>query len=104
MNELNDLQDWYAAQCDGEWEHSHGVKIESCDNPGWWVKIDLKRTALEEVPFSAIQEGDSHPTNPQGEWMRCYVQDHIFHGAGDPAKLQKVLHIFLDWAKRYKQS
>ncbi|WP_327048834.1 immunity 53 family protein [Microbispora sp. NBC_01189] len=22
------LQRWYAAQCDGEWEHAYGVKID----------------------------------------------------------------------------
>ncbi len=31
---------WYAERCDGEWEHHHGVKVESLDNPGWRLEID----------------------------------------------------------------
>jgi hypothetical protein len=34
MDALSRLQAWYFAQCDGEWEHSYGIHIENCDNPG----------------------------------------------------------------------
>ena len=29
------LQKWYKSQCNGDWEHSFGIKIETLDNPGW---------------------------------------------------------------------
>lgn len=29
------LQKWYKSQCDGDWEHEYGIKIETVDNPGW---------------------------------------------------------------------
>jgi hypothetical protein len=45
MDEFSELQDWYAAHCNGEWEHQHGVVIESLDNPGWWVKIGKAKFA-----------------------------------------------------------
>jgi hypothetical protein len=32
---LNELQVWYGAQCNGSWEHTYGIKIETLDNPGW---------------------------------------------------------------------
>ncbi|MFT5930929.1 MAG: hypothetical protein ACI93G_000001, partial [Hyphomonas sp.] len=38
---------WYQSQCDGDWEHSFGLKIESLDNPGWSVHVDLEGTSLE---------------------------------------------------------
>ena len=41
MDELQLLQEWYVAQCDGDWEHSYGVKIDTLDNPGWSLKVDL---------------------------------------------------------------
>jgi hypothetical protein len=28
------LMRWYAAHCDGEWEHTYGVVIDTLDNPG----------------------------------------------------------------------
>ena len=39
---LNRIQDWYKINCDGDWEHSYGYKIETLDNHGWSVIIDLK--------------------------------------------------------------
>lgn len=45
-NLLEWLQDWYLQQCDGEWEHFYGVKIETLDNPGWYIEIDLNDTTL----------------------------------------------------------
>lgn len=38
---LSDLQDWFARQCDGDWEHQAGISIETTDNPGWFVQVDL---------------------------------------------------------------
>ncbi|MEH0820740.1 Imm53 family immunity protein [Micromonospora sp. CPCC 205714] len=46
------LQAWYATQCDGEWEHEFGIQIETVDNPGWSVSIDLGDTALSGCPTS----------------------------------------------------
>jgi hypothetical protein len=34
MNILAELQTWYRAQCNGEWEHVWGMTIQSTDNPG----------------------------------------------------------------------
>ena len=40
------LQSWSSEQCDGDWEHEWGVTIETVDNPGWFVKVNLEETAL----------------------------------------------------------
>ena len=49
--EMNDnllwLMNWYAQQCDGDWEHENGIKIGTLDNPGWYIKIMLGGTELE---------------------------------------------------------
>jgi Immunity protein 53 len=57
MNALQRLQDWYSAQCDGDWEHQQGVRIESLDNPGWALDIDLADTALADKPFTEVKRG-----------------------------------------------
>ena len=56
MELLLKLQKWYASQCDGHWEHSSGITIESMDNPGWWVKINLKGTSLENKKFELFSK------------------------------------------------
>ncbi|MHC3815880.1 Imm53 family immunity protein [Streptomyces sp. DT9] len=56
---LDWLQNWYAQQCDGDWEHEWGVKIATLDNPGWTIEIDLKETDLEEREYTLQEVGRS---------------------------------------------
>jgi hypothetical protein len=55
-NNLEFLQDWYSSNCDGDWEHSFGIKIETLDNPGWAITIDLENTEWEDLQFSKSEE------------------------------------------------
>src|SRR5688572_681800 len=97
---LSRLQRWYAAQCDGNWEHQYGVKIETLDNRGWLVKIDLTGTALERVLFSAVRDGTDLQGWPQSDrWIHCHVVNQVWQGAGDETKLECILDLFLKWAE-----
>lgn len=95
---LTRLMVWYAAQCNSEWENRYGISIQSCDNPGWWVKIDLAGTVLQGRPFTSIRRGDMASLDPQPPWLHCYVEEQVFNGAGDPTTLEEILKVFLDWA------
>jgi len=94
-NLLDDLQGWYEAQCDGDWEHSYGITIETLDNPGWSVRINLEGTGLEDVPFTEIEIDADQGTK---HWLRCRRCGNTFVGFGSPDKLQTILDIFLMWA------
>ncbi len=43
MNNINTLlytlNQWYKSKCNGIWEHSNGLTLETLDNPGWHLKI-----------------------------------------------------------------
>jgi len=54
-DELSWLQQWYSAQCDGEWEHGSGITIETLDNPGWSVEICVEGTELASAPFEPVK-------------------------------------------------
>jgi hypothetical protein len=98
---LQDLQGWYAEQCDGDWEHTYGVERTRCDNPGWLVKIDLVGTELRTRPFDPIAEQVDTSGFQQGDrWLHCFVKDEVWHGAGDETKLAVILKTFLEWAGR----
>src|SRR5664280_3839686 len=56
MNELQQLQGWYESQCDGDWEHTYGLRIETLDNPGWSLTVDLEDTDLEAKEFRRSRE------------------------------------------------
>ena len=95
---LSQLQEWYARQCDGDWEHQHGVKINTLDNPGWRVTIDLAGTDLEARQFEPIERGLEDDASR--DWHSLSVKEKKFEGAGDPSKLAFILRTFLDWADR----
>ena len=93
-NELEELQAWYKSHCDGDWEHTYGLKLFTLDNPGWAVEIELAATELSERPFSPIRN-----LSPQQEWIDCEVADGKFSGHGGPTMLGRILRAFLDWAQ-----
>jgi hypothetical protein len=47
LDDLEWLEHWYATQCHGDWAEDRGVMIESLDNPGWMLRVDLRGTELE---------------------------------------------------------
>jgi hypothetical protein len=101
MNTLERLQAWYSRQCNGVWEHSYGITIETCDNPGWWIKINLAGTPLHNREFIEIAQGvDEQRFTQDSNWLSCHSENGIWNGAGDETKLEAILEIFLAWAER----
>ena len=72
MNELQRLQKWYLAQCNGDWEHQYGVTIGTLDNPGWWLRIELADTNLETVVFPEISIERS-----KTDWVHCKIENFV---------------------------
>lgn len=108
-DELRWLEQWYAARCDGEWEHAYGVTIETLDNPGWIVRVDLVGTPLEprSTPDQIVyQEGvtDADDPNTPSSWIVCRVRERQFQGAGDPSRLREILRRFRAWIDRASPS
>jgi hypothetical protein len=97
MNELQRLQHWYTSQCNEDWEHSFGVKIETLDNPGWWLEVDLRETDLSGKEFNTISRGDSED---DVDWIHCKVESDKFVGSGGASNLAELLQHFLAWAGR----
>lgn len=95
MSRLAEIAQWYISNCDGEWEHQYGLKIGTLDNPGWSVVINLDETNLNGKAFQRIEDHQSPDS-----WIVCWVEANTFHGVGDPARLEEILGIFLDWRNR----
>jgi hypothetical protein len=87
------LQSWYLSHANGDWEHQHGITLETLDNPGWHVSIDLEETELEKKEFVSLRI----ETNEQ-DWITCRVENKKFEGFCGPNNLQKVLNAFREWA------
>ncbi len=90
MNTIEKIQDWYAAQCNGDWEHYYGVAIDTLDNPGWSVSIDLVGSNLESVAMQPYKHD-----NGAHDWVFCEIRDGKFTGNGDASKLNIILEVFI---------
>mgnify|MGYP000302370884 CR=1 FL=1 len=91
-NIVDALQNWYYAQCDDDWEHEFGIKIDTLDNPGWTVEIDLRNTELENKKFEEVDQ----QTN-ENDWVQCTVKDGKYCAAGGPKNLTDIIDIFITW-------
>jgi len=91
---LEELESWYYSNCNKDWEHQFGIKIDTLDNPGWRVEIDLEETKLEDISFEEVNN-----IEPELEWIVCKVENKKFTGVGGPKELNDILKVFISWAK-----
>lgn len=91
---LERLERWYQSYCDGDWEHSEGVEIDTLDNPGWRVKVSLANTNLESRPFERIVVERS-----EDDWLQAWVENNVWNAAAGPLNLTEALDTFLSWAE-----
>jgi hypothetical protein len=101
---LPKLQAWYLSHCDGDWEHSYGVRIDTLDNPGWSITVDLVGTELEHTPLTSTLFGVSEEDAIQGgsgnvNWHVCKRSESQFLGYGGPRDLSMLINVFLSWAE-----
>lgn len=92
-NALAELQAWYAQQCDGEWEQTYGISLQSHEGPGWRLRVDLAWTALDGKPFEAVDK------RRKERWLICQVNADQFVGACDLHSLEELVLTFIDWAR-----
>jgi len=90
------LQNWFQNECNGDWEHTFGIKIETLDNPGWLVKIDLSETDYENI---VLDTGYFESNNE--DWYHIKIEKSIFNGVGDLSKLEFLLNEFRSIIERY---
>jgi hypothetical protein len=92
------LQGWYATQCNGDWEHEYGVSIETLDNPGWFLKIDLRGTSMGGLTFprNEVHRGEH-------DWFIAGLVDDRFEVACGPLNLGEAIHQFRLWAAEPKR-
>jgi hypothetical protein len=88
------LQQWYRNECNGDWEHSFGISIETLDNPGWLISIDLEETAWAGtvIPLARFERSDT-------DWMQYEFTDTTFTGCGGVGNLAEIVEAFLEVAK-----
>jgi len=91
------IENWFLSQCNGDWEHSEGIRIETLDNPGWHIRINLEGTNLQEIEYNSglIEKNEN-------DWYCITVKDGIYEANGDPNKLNYLLNNFMNFVLKNK--
>ena len=89
---ISELERWYASQCNGNWEHSYGVKIETLDNPGWRVRIALQGTKRQDAKLERVRINRA-----DDDWVQYWVEKMQFNIVCGPKNLSEAIAIFVHW-------
>lgn len=90
-NILEWLSEWYINNCDGDWEHNYGITIDTIDNPGWSISIDLMGLSIKfpTIPWVFVEKSEN-------DWYGYKIENDRFEASGDPTKLEFLLSMFRD--------
>jgi hypothetical protein len=92
MTSLERLEKWYSSHCNGDWEHQCGVRINTLDNPGWRMQINLRGTKAETEIFNRMKLDRT-----KDDWLNCWTENQWFNAACGPSNLSEVIEIFCEW-------
>ena len=56
MNHIQEIRDWFEENSDGDGEHENGVLIQTIDNPGGMVDVNIVGTDLEDIHFELFSK------------------------------------------------
>lgn len=86
------LEDWLLKNSNDDWEHCNGIKIETVDNPGWYVEFDVRDTSYESYVFNRIEN-----KRGKNDWVICFMDNGTIKASGGPQNLNEILEIIKLW-------
>lgn len=98
VSPLDFMTAWFAQQCDGDWEHDLGIRIETLDNPGWALDIRLGDTGLEGIATDWEREEAS-----EGDWLHWRSTGDMFEARCSPTNLSRALGAFQTFASSARE-
>lgn len=91
MENILFLTKWFEENCDGDWEHNYKISIETLDNPGWYLKVELSDTK-DEGKLLSLKVFEN-----ENDWHEASSDGNTFTAYGDISKLLKLLSIFKEF-------
>jgi hypothetical protein len=86
MDSLEWLQWYYFDLCDGDWEHTYGIRIDAIEE-GWTLSINIGDTTFEDFEYDRVDTKNYH----------CWLENRVFKGAGDNDTLDSMIGEFRRW-------
>ena len=93
-NDLEWLDGWYQRQCNGEWEHTQGVRLKSLDRSGLAFDDQAGGNLGGEYSSSAVAPG--YAERRLASMLDCR---RVLRGSGDPRKLEQIIGVFRRWVE-----
>jgi hypothetical protein len=87
------LTEWFMAQCNGDWEHDEGIRIETLDNPGWALDVRIANTELE----GSVTDWHRDETS-EHVWVHWRSTGQAFEARCGPKDLARALAAFQAFA------
>ena len=88
------LESLLRSLCDGEWEHGNGIRIETLDNPGWAISIEVEGTDLECHAFESISL-----RRTEDDWMDCHLEGTVLQAFCGPGNLKEAIDTLRRWVE-----
>ena len=92
---LSFVTEWYQRHCDGEWEHAYGVRVDTIDNPGWSIEIDLVGTELQGSKLDWVKDG----ADADEVWLFWRSTGTKFEAACGAGDLDRAFSAFKNFAE-----
>jgi hypothetical protein len=86
IDNLEWLQWYYFDLCNGDWEHTYGIKINAVEE-GWTLSIDIADTTFEDFEYDHVDTENYH----------CWLESRVFKGTGDRDTLDEMIGEFRRW-------
>lgn len=96
MTALARLQQWFLNQCDGDWEHENGIHIETLDNPGWSVKVNVIGTKVEGKTFASVSIPEDLASSDL-DWIFLRREGDVIMLSCGPQCLERGVNMLCDW-------
>jgi len=85
------LQRFFLSNCDGEWEHTYGCKIDTMSDPGWIFHFDLNGTPYADKTLELLEDRTSSMI-----WTRCEIKNGVFEAQCGPRQLRDCIDLLRD--------
>ena len=89
------IQNWFKNNCDGDWEKAEVILINTTENPGWEVEIDISNTSIANMNINWILN-----ENGAQDWYGVKIENQKFNATGDSGKLKFLLGLFKEMIEK----
>ncbi len=92
---LSELGRWLVAQGPAYQAAEGRVHIDTLDNPGWSIKVELDGSDLAGRLLPMVEFNRT-----ETDWCHCFTRDGKFMAFGGPGNLSEIIGRFIAWTQK----